>query len=338
MSSDPRLTVAIPIYNEESGIAELLARVTAVLDKLPGGPHEIVFADDGSRDRSFELLNQAAARDPRIVVVSLSRNFGHQAALSAALDYATGDVVVPMDGDLQDSPEVIPRFLEKYREGYDVVYAIRTRRKEGWLLRSSYYLFYRLMSYLANIEVPLNSGDFCLMSRRVVDELKNTPERHRYLRGLRTWVGFRQTGIEVERAARFQGESKYTLRKLLKLAFDGIFAFSVAPLRAATLAGVAATSLASLFAVYSLFVKLSGADPPPGFTAAILTTIFLSGVQLLFLGVIGEYLGRIYEEIKRRPHYIVRRAVGAEPSLPRREPSEKPPLSTPDPLPMGPGP
>ena len=216
-----------------------------------------------------------------------------------------------MDGDLQDTPETIPRFLAEYRKGYDVVYAIRTRRKEGIILRSCYYLFYRLMSYLANIEVPVNSGDFCLMSRRVVDELKHTPERHRYLRGLRTWVGFRQTGIEVERAARLQGESKYTLRKLLKLAFDGIFAFSVAPLRAATLVGLLATSLASLFAIYSLIIKLAGADPPPGFTAAILTTIFLSGVQLMFLGVMGEYLGRIYEEIKRRPHYIVRRVVGA---------------------------
>jgi glycosyltransferase involved in cell wall biosynthesis len=311
MIPDPRITVAIPIYNEEQGIPELISRVTAVLDALPGGPHEVVFADDGSRDRSFELLRAAADKDPRLVVVSLSRNFGHQAALSCALDYAAGDVVVPMDGDLQDTPETIPRFLAEYRKGYDVVYAIRTRRKEGIILRSCYYLFYRLMSYLANIEVPLNSGDFCLMSRRVVDELKHTPERHRYLRGLRTWVGFRQTGIEVERAARLQGESKYTLRKLLKLAFDGIFAFSVAPLRAATLAGILATSLASLFAVYSLVIKLAGADPPPGFTAAILTTIFLSGVQLMFLGVMGEYLGRIYEEIKRRPHYIVRRVVGA---------------------------
>jgi dolichol-phosphate mannosyltransferase len=312
MTPTPRVSVAIPVYNEESGIEELLCRVTTVLDRLPGGPHEIIFADDGSRDRSFDLLQQAAAKDPRIVVIALSRNFGHQAALSAALDFASGDVVVPMDADLQDVPETIPRFLEEYQKGFDVVYAVRTRRKEGWILRTCYFLFYRIMSYLANIEVPVNSGDFCLMSRRVVEELKHTPERHRYLRGLRTWVGFRQTGIEVERAERFTGQSKYTLRKLLKLAFDGIFAFSVTPLRAATFAGLFATSLATLFAIYSIYVKLSGGDPPPGFTAAILTTIFLAGVQLLFLGVIGEYLGRIYEEIKRRPHYIVRQVVGRD--------------------------
>jgi polyisoprenyl-phosphate glycosyltransferase len=317
MISDPRISVAIPVYNEETGIEALLTRVKRVLDQLPGGPHEIVFADDGSRDRSFDLLQQAAAMDPRIVVIALSRNFGHQAALSAALDFASGDVVVPMDADLQDQPEAIPRFLEEHKKGFDVVYAVRTRRKEGWALRTYYALFYRIMSYLANIELPVNSGDFCLMSRRVVDELKLAPERHRYLRGLRTWVGFRQTGIEVERDRRFAGQPKYTIVKLFQLAFDGIFAFSVVPLRAATVAGVCATSLATLFAIYSLYVKLFGWDPPPGFTAAILTTIFLSGVQLLFLGVIGEYLGRIYEEIKRRPHYIVRQVVSrVEPDAP----------------------
>ncbi len=310
--AEPRISVVIPVYNEESGIEELLARLTGVLDQLPGGPHEIVFADDGSRDRSFAMLEQAAARDPRIIVVALSRNFGHQAALSAALDYTSGDVIVPMDADLQDVPETIPRFLEEYRKGYDVVYAIRVRRKEGIVMRASYAAFYRIMSYLANIKVPINSGDFCLMSRRVVEELRHTPERHRYLRGLRTWVGFPQTGIEVERAERFAGQPQYTLRKLLQLAFDGIFAFSVTPLRAATVVGFSAMGLAMLVAVYALCVKIFGGDPPPGFTSVILMNIFLAGVQLLFLGIIGEYLGRIYEEIKRRPHYIVRQVVGRQ--------------------------
>jgi dolichol-phosphate mannosyltransferase len=211
---------------------------------------------------------------------------------------------------LQDVPETIPRFLAEYRKGYEVVYAIRVRRKEGLVMRTSYAAFYRIMSYLANIEVPVNSGDFCLMSRRVVEELKHTPERHRYLRGLRTWVGFRQTGIEVERAERFAGEPKYTLRKLLKLAFDGIFAFSVTPLRAATLVGFGAMAMAALVGLYDLGVKIFGGEPPAGFTSIILMQIFLAGVQLLFLGIIGEYLGRIYEEIKRRPHYIVRQVVG----------------------------
>lgn len=311
MIADPRISVVIPVYNEEDGLAELLSRVRGVLDKLPGGPHEMVFADDGSRDRSFDLLEQAAADDPRIVVVALSRNFGHQAALSAALDFASGDVIVPMDADLQDSPETIPRFLEEYRRGFDVVYAVRVRRKEGLILRTCYFLFYRTISVLSNVEVPLNSGDFCLMSRRVVEELKHAPERHRYLRGLRSWVGFKQKGIEVERDARYTGESKYTWSKLLKLAFDGIFAFSVAPLRAATIFGFCATSLAALFGIYSIYVKLAGGDPPPGFTAGLLVTIFLAGVQLMFMGIIGEYIGRIYEEIKRRPHYIVGRVVRA---------------------------
>lgn len=314
MLAHPRISVVIPVYNEESGIAELISRVTSVLNQLPGGPHEIVFADDGSRDRSFDLLEQAAAKDPRIVVVGLSRNFGHQAALSAALDFAAGDVVVPMDADLQDMPEAIPRFLEEYRKGFDVVYAVRILRKEGWIMRTCYVIFYRVMSYLANIELPLNSGDFCLMSRRIVEELKHTPERHRYLRGLRTWVGFRQTGVEVERAERFSGRPKYTIRKLLQVAFDGIFAFSITPLRAATVAGLGATSLTTLVAIYAGYIKLTSGDVPKGFTSSILITIFLAGVQLLFLGIIGEYLGRIYEEIKRRPHYIVRQVVG------RREP------------------
>jgi glycosyltransferase involved in cell wall biosynthesis len=316
MTRHPRVSVAIPVYNEESGIEELLGRLRAVLDQLPGGPHEVIFADDGSRDRSFDLLQQAAAKDPRIVVVALSRNFGHQAALSAALDYASGDVVVPMDADLQDSPETIPRFLEEYQKGFDVVYAVRVRRKEGWLLRTCYALYYRIQSYLANIEVAVNSGDFCLMSRRVVEQLKHAPERHLYLRGLRTWVGFRQTGVEVERAKRFSGTTKYTLPKLLQVAFDGIFAFSITPLRAATLFGLCTTAIATLFALYAVYVKLSGGQAPPGVTATILTVIFLAGVQLLFLGIMGEYLGRIYEEIKRRPRYIVREVVGRQEPLP----------------------
>ena len=242
--------------------------------------------------------------------MALSRNFGHQAALSAALDHASGDVVVVMDGDLQDAPEAIPRFLEVHRQGFDVVYARRTSRKEGWVLRACYYLFYRMIAALSDLRLPLDAGDFSLLSRRVVDRLKGIPEHHRYLRGLRSWIGFRQTGIPVERSERAAGRSGYTLGKLLRLAFDGIFAFSMAPLRAAALLGLVAIFAAALFSAYAVYVKFVLGRAPQGFTALILVITFFAGAQLLFLGIIGEYLGRVYEETKGRPQYIVGQTVG----------------------------
>lgn len=309
MSGPPRLSVAIPLFNEEQGIPELLRRVRAVLDAMPGGPHEMVFVDDGSADRTFDLLSQAARGDPRIVAISLSRNFGHQVALSAALDHVSGDLVVVMDGDLQDPPEEIPRFVEEQRKGFDVVYSQRIKRKEGWVLRLCYFAFYRLIAVVSNLRLPLDSGDFALLSRRVVEKLREIPEHHRYLRGLRTWVGFRQTGIAVERSGRAEGESKYGPIKLLRLAFDGIFAFSMAPLRAASFLGFATIVFALLFAAYTVFVKVFMGRSPTGFTALIVIIALLSGVQLFFLGVIGEYLGRVYEETKGRPLYVIGRIV-----------------------------
>ncbi len=309
MSGDPRLSVAIPLFNEERGIPELLRRLRSVLDAMPGGPHEIVFVDDGSSDRTFELLSEAAREDPRIVAIALSRNFGHQAALSAALDHVSGDLVVVMDGDLQDPPEEIPRLVEEQRKGFDVVYSRRVKRKEGWLLRLCYFLFYRLIAAVSNVRLPLDSGDFALLSRRVVEKLRAIPEHHRYLRGLRTWVGFRQTGIAVERSGRAAGESKYGPVKLFRLAFDGIFAFSMAPLRAASWLGLVTIVVALLYAGYSVYVKLILGKSPTGFTAIIVIIALLSGVQLLILGIIGEYLGRVYEETKGRPLYVIGRIV-----------------------------
>jgi glycosyltransferase involved in cell wall biosynthesis len=309
VSEPPRISVAISLYNEERVLAELLQRVRAVLSTLPGGPHELVFVDDGSSDRTFDILAEAAATDPRIVVISLSRNFGHQSALCAALDHVTGDLVIVMDGDLQDPPEAIPRLLEEQRKGFDVVYAQRIRRKEGWALRLSYFLFYRMIASVSNVRLPLDAGDFAVLSRRVVERLREIPEHHRYLRGLRTWVGYRQTGVPVERSPRFSGESKYSLVKLLRLAFDGIFAFSMAPLRAASLVGLVTIAASLAFALYSVYVRLFLGKSPPGFTALILVITTLSGIQLLFLGVIGEYLGRVYEETKGRPHYVVGRIL-----------------------------
>ena len=229
---EPSVSVAIPVYNEALVLPQLLARLRAVLDATPGGPHQVVFVDDGSADSTVEVLEAEAQRDPRILVVALSRNFGHQTALTAALDHVRGDVTLVMDADLQDPPEALPLFLEQHAKGFDVVYAQRVDRKEGLLLRLSYFVFYRLIAKLSALDLPLDAGDFGLMSRRVVEAVRRSPEHHRYLRGLRRWVGFRQTGVVVERAARAAGTSKYSPAKLLKLAFDGIFAFSIAPLRA----------------------------------------------------------------------------------------------------------
>jgi glycosyltransferase involved in cell wall biosynthesis len=270
----------------------------------------VVLVDDGSSDRTFELIAAAASQESAIVAISLSRNFGHQSALSAALDHVTGDLVIVMDGDLQDCPEIIPEFIAKHDQGFDVVYAQRSFRKEGWILRSCFFLFYRVLLFFSNTPLPLDAGDFALLSRRVVDELRRLPEHNRYLRGLRAWVGFRQTGIVVERLERFSGESKYTFRKLLDLAFDGIFAFSIVPLRVAAILGALSTLLSLFFAAYSLYVKVVLNQSPEGFTALILVMIFFFGVQLLFLGLIGEYLGRVYDETKGRPHYIIAEIVG----------------------------
>jgi len=309
MTEQPRVSVAIPIYNEEAVLPKLLQRTLAVLDVLPGGPHEIVIVDDGSSDRTPEMLEVTAAEDPRLVAVALSRNFGHQTALAAALDHASGEVVVLMDGDLQDPPEAIPTLVETYRQGYDVVYVKRVNRKEAWWLRLCYYLFYRLLAALSPIQLPVDAGDFGLMSRRVIDEVRRMPEHHRYLRGMRSWVGFRQIGIPIERSARQAGNTKYSPLKLLKLASDGIFAFSIVPLRAAAIMGAIAIALSFLFTLYAVYAKF-WLHSPQGFTALIVVITFLAGVNMFFLGIIGEYVGRVYEEAKARPHYIVRKVVG----------------------------
>lgn len=300
-----RISVVIPLYNEEAVIDELLARVLDVFDELPGGPHELVLVNDGSRDRTMAAVRQAVSRDDRIVAVDLSRNFGHQLALSAGLDHATGDVVVMMDGDLQDRPEAIPIFLDAWANGADVVYAVRERRKESWLLRACYRSFYRTISRMSDLRLPEDAGDFCLMSREVTDAIINAHESHRYLRGLRAWAGYTQVGIPVERDARFAGEAKYTFRSLFRLAFDGIFSFSTIPLRVASWVGLSIVGVsAALLAFFVVAWSLGYA--PQGFTALATSIAFFSGVQLLFLGVIGEYVGRIYQQVKGRPNYLVR--------------------------------
>ncbi len=303
------ISVVVPLHNEEANIPELLRRTLAVLDSLTGGTHELVLVDDGSTDQTLELIEKAARADPRIVVIVLSRNFGHQAALGAALEVAFGDAVVMMDGDLQDAPENIPQLLQELQCGYDVVFATRIKRKEGRLLRLGYRGFYWLISQLSDVPLPQGAGDFGIMSRRVVDLLRNSHEQHLYWRGIRSWVGFRQKGIPIERDARHAGKSQYSLNKLFRLAFDGIFSFSVVPLRAISLCGILVIILSLGASVYSIFVKFFFKSPP-GFTALFVGLMFLSGIQLLFLGFIGEYVGRIYEQVKLRPRYVINRIVG----------------------------
>ena len=308
-----RVTIAIPIHNEEEVMPTLLARVLAVLDATPGGPHELLLVDDGSRDRSLALMEAAAARDPRLTVVVLSRNFGHQAALTAAFDHAQGDVLLLMDGDLQDPPEALPTLLAKLDEGYDVVYVRRTRRKEALWLRMSYHVAYRIIGRLSRIALPSDAGDFAVLSRRAIDAVRDLPERQRYLRGLRSWVGFRQTGVDVERAARAAGESKYSIRRLVGLALDGAFAFSTTPLRLIGVGGGITLALSAAFSLYAVYAKLVLGRSPQGFTALTVLGTMIGGMILLALWIIGEYVGRIYEEVKRRPVYLVDRIVKSVP-------------------------
>jgi glycosyltransferase involved in cell wall biosynthesis len=305
-----RLSVTIPVLNEEQVLPELLRRVGAVLDAIPGGPHELLLVDDGSTDRTREMLVDASHDDPRIRAIFLSRNFGHQAAITAGLDHVTGDLIVAMDGDLQDMPEDIPRFIEAQQQGYDVVYAVRTLRKEGLLLRACYFVFYRVMTRFSRVKVPPDAGDFALITRRVLEAMKSAPERNRYLRGLRAWAGFRQVAFPVERAERAGGRSKYSYRALIKLALDGLFAFSTMPIRAAMLVGACSVFAAMLYAIWVVIEKIVFNRAPAGFAAIILIVTFLGGMNLFFLGVIGEYVGRVYEEVKARPMYVVERMVG----------------------------
>jgi dolichol-phosphate mannosyltransferase len=305
----PELSVVIPVYNEEENIAVLFARLVAALEGA-NLSFEIVFVDDGSCDASVQKLSEIAASDNRVLVIELARNFGHQVAITAGLDFASGQAVAVMDADLQDPPEVLPQFVAKWRDGNEVVYAIRAKRQEGWLKRASYRAFYRLLRHVANIDIPLDAGDFCIMDRRVVDLLKSMPERNRFVRGIRSWVGLRQAGLPFERHTRHAGTPKYTLGRLLLLALDGLFSFSYVPLRIIIVLGISVSFLSLLLAVFFFVKKLFYGLSPPGYASIIVSIFFLAGIQLVTLGVIGEYVGRIFEEAKRRPMYILRRVSG----------------------------
>jgi dolichol-phosphate mannosyltransferase len=310
------LSVVAPLFNEEGNVTELVRRLRAAADGCIVDGYELVFVDDGSTDRTLERLRQHAAVDPRIVIVQLSRNFGHQLAATAGLDVARGDAIVLIDADLQDPPELIPAMVERWRAGFDVVYAVRRRRKgesrfKIWTARS----FYRVTRRLTKVAIPVDTGDFRLMSRRVVDALKQIRERHRFIRGLVSWVGFPQTAIEYDRDARFSGESKYPVSKMMRFAIDGITSFSDIPLRFASYFGFIVSGVAFLVAIFEIVLRVFTGYNLPGYTSTIFAVLFLGGVQLIGIGILGEYVGRIYEEIKARPLYVVAAIERAEPTV-----------------------
>ena len=300
----PSLSVVVPLYNEERNVGPLYQRLIDALESL-GFSHEIIFVDDGSSDATPWLLDEIQGRDGDVIVVHLSRNFGHQAAVSAGLDQARGSAVVVMDGDLQDPPEVLPRFVDRWREGFDVVYAVRRDRKEAWPKRLAYFGFYRILAAIGDLDIPLDSGDFCLMDRKVVDALVALPERARFVRGLRTFVGFRQVGVSYERQARAAGKPKYTFRALVGLAIDGMVSFSGYPLRLLTYLGLGTAALAAMMTMWVFVDAFVHQTAPRGWASVIVAVLFMGSMQMVGLGIIGEYVRLIFLETKGRPTYIV---------------------------------
>lgn len=304
----PHIGIVTPVFNEQECLPKLRDRLGKALDGLQC-PYDVYLVDDGSTDRTPAIIQGYADKDARWHGIFLARNFGHQAAITAGLRIAAGDVIVVMDGDMQDEPELIPAMLDRWRDGYDTVYAIRGKRKENVLRRLAYWLFYRLANRMSGERVPVDAGDFCLMSRQVVDAVNALPENSRFVRGLRAWVGFRQTGIIVERSTRAAGKSKYSMTKLFGLAFDGLLGFSWAPLRAVSIAGFLSIVAAFGYLAVIIAMKLDGRIDLAGWTSVVFLVIWFGGMILLSLGVIGEYLGRTYAEVKGRPSYIVARTT-----------------------------
>jgi glycosyltransferase involved in cell wall biosynthesis len=308
------VSVVVPVYNEEENLDYLFQRLLAVLQNI-GTTYEIVCVNDGSRDNTLQCLVDYHHRYPEIKVVNLSRNFGKDIAMSAGIDYARGMAVIPIDADLQDPPELIAEMVGKWREGYDVVYASRrVRIGESWMKRFTAGAFYQVINQLSNFPIPPNTGDFRLLDRRVVESLKKMPERKRFMKGLFAWVGYKQTAIWFDREPRYQGETKWNYWKLWNFALDGIASFSFFPLKVWSYVGFVIASIALLYALYLMLRTIVFGIDLPGYASIMVAVLFLGGIQLLTLGIIGEYIGRVYEEVKRRPLYLVRDCYGLETS------------------------
>jgi polyisoprenyl-phosphate glycosyltransferase len=311
----PTISVVAPVYNEEALVGEFCRRVVAALEPL-GEPFELILVNDGSRDRSAEIMRELHEQDERIKVLNFSRNFGHQIAITAGTDYAQGRAVAVIDSDLQDPPEVIVEMIARWREGYQLIYGVRGEREgETAFKLATASIFYRLIRKITNVNIPVDTGDFRLMDRKVVNALKSMREHHRFMRGLSVWVGFRQTGVTYKRDARKAGETKYPLRKMLKFAMDGITAFSYLPLQLATYLGFFTATVSLLFLIAVVVARLFHTGDPAtaafyGQASTLASILFLGAVQLIFLGILGEYVGRIYDEVKGRPLYIVAEALG----------------------------
>ena len=308
----PTLSIVAPVYNDEAILHELYKRISETMVGLDG-TWELVLVNDGSWDRSYEIMQELREQDERVRIVNFSRNFGHQIAITAGTDYAQGEAVVIIDADLQDPPSVILDMVAKWREGYEVIYAIRKQRKgETWFKLATAKLFYRIINKITGVNIPLDTGDFRLLDRKAVDTLRRIREHHRFMRGLSVWIGFKQTGVEYVREERFAGETKYPLSKMLRFALDGITSFSYLPLQLATYFGFGIAGLSVLGILLTIVWRLSGSHAFEGQATTLVMVLFLGGIQLISLGIIGEYLGRIYDEVKQRPLYIVDAALGFE--------------------------
>lgn len=300
------ISIVIPIYNEEAGIPELISRLLSV----DLGAAEFVFVNDGSKDQSLQLLREYSDNDDRIKIIDLSRNFGHQLAISAGMDEASGDACIVMDGDLQDPPETVPELVAKWKEGYDIVYAVREKRDgESWFKLTTAKLFYRVLKRITNVDIPVDTGDFRLIDRKVLDVLKEMPEKHRFIRGMVAWSGFESAPVYYHREKRYAGTTKYTLRKMVTFSLHGITSFSTYPLKLVSSFGLFVSSVGFLYLLYIIGVATFTDDTVQGWASLMVIVLFLGGVQLLSLGVIGEYLGRINEEVKGRPNYIIREKI-----------------------------
>jgi glycosyltransferase involved in cell wall biosynthesis len=309
----PEYSLVVPIYNEAETIPELVHRLEQLIDKLDGEA-EVILVDDGSTDGSYELMSAAREKDPRFKLLRLSRNFGHQVAVTAGLDVAAGNAVIVMDADLQDPPEVALELAARWRDGYDVVFAVREEREgETPFKRATASLFYRLFRRISDVDVPLDVGDFRLVDRRALDAFRSMRESNRYVRGMFSWIGFRQVGVPFHREERFAGETKYPLRKMLKFATDGIVSFSAYPLRLALNLGFVVSALSFLLGIVFLISKFAGFYSVPGLASIAVFVAFLGGIQLLLIGIMGEYIARIHDEVKGRPLYLVSDAQGLEP-------------------------